>query len=74
MVGHHSRGAMNANQLNKFFRPLGVVIRQGEGYYYWLSAKTGDCVLDAQSVPVYRASHLSFDKWMDLAKEAAKCL
>ena len=65
---------MNANQINKHLRPLGVIITRGEGYYYWLDARDNRVVADALSVYVYRASHLPLDQWIGLAKEAAKCL
>ncbi len=65
---------MNLNQINKHLRPLGVIAVRGEGYYYWLDAKTKLVVQDAPSVYVYRASHMSLDQWVGLAKDAAKCL
>ncbi len=65
---------MNLNQINKHLRPLGVIAVRGEGYYYWLDAKTKYVVPDALSVYVYRASHIPLDQWIGLAKEAAKCL
>ena len=62
---------MNANQINKHLRPIGVIICRGEGYYYWLDATTNDCVADAESVYVYRASDLPLERWIELAKAAA---
>lgn len=64
---------MNANQINKHLHPLGVIICRGAGYYYWLDARDGGVVGDAQSVMVYRASDLPLDQWISLAKDAAQC-
>lgn len=61
---------MNANQINKHLRSLGVVIRRGNGYYYWLDANK-DLVVYAESVYVYRASDLPLERWIELAKAAA---
>jgi hypothetical protein len=61
---------MNANQINREFRKAGLRARivRGEGYYYWLDDKNS-VVPDADSVYVYRASDLSLDQWLPLARE-----
>lgn len=61
---------MNANQINARFAKEGlrVRIRAGAGYYYWLDDR-GDVVDSAESVYVYRASHLPFGSWLALARE-----
>lgn len=63
---------LNANQINKHIRQFGVIITRGAGYYYWIDTRDNMVVADAESVMVYRASDLPLDRWIGLAKEAAK--
>lgn len=60
---------MNANQINAMFRRAGLHVRiaSGNGYYYWMNEK-GELV-DAKSVYVYRASHITPADWLKLANE-----
>ncbi len=65
----------NAHSVNKELRRLGIRVRvvSGGSYYYWLDLN-GDTIEGTDSVLVYRASHLSMDKWVQEAREAEKHL
>ena len=63
------------HSVNKKLRELNIPVRavSGGSYYYWLDTE-GNIIEGTESVLVYRANHLTLDRWVEEAIKAEKCL
>lgn len=60
---------MTSAQINVQFRKAGLKARitRGTGYYYWRD-ELGRLVVDVDNVYVWRASDLTLEHWLELAR------